>query len=121
MSFVELTLPVCPGVNALYRSFVRPGSRYAVSIKSERYRNWITQAGHELQLQKPGSIPGLFKISLLVPRKRGDLDGFLKATLDLLQTHGVIANDKYCEEINVRWTSSKSMLVVITSLEGANQ
>lgn len=117
---VTLRLPICPGVNALYRAFVRPGAKYATSIKSEAYRRWIKDAGAQLEGQSPACVPGLFEFEMSVPAKaRGDLDGFLKASLDLLEAHGVIENDKHCQRIEV-WRSLEEQEAMVLSVRKRN-
>jgi len=99
----RVVLPFPPSVNALYRSVK------GRSILSERYRNWKTEAGMALNLQKPERFGG--PVSILVEltppnRIRRDIDnaGF-KAVLDLLKTYGVIVDDdsRYVREVTARW------------------
>lgn len=43
-----------------------------------------------------------FHVDAYYPNNRSDLDGCFKATLDLLQKHGAIKNDRYCVKIIAR-------------------
>jgi hypothetical protein len=108
--WVSFALPVAPPVNSLHRTIVRPGARFPTMIKSERYRLWIEEAGKEL---------GFFNISVGIPHKqRADLDAYLKATLDLLQAHLIIENDKLCQRIIIQRTLDQLMMVCVSQ---ANQ
>jgi len=117
--WVSFALPVAPPVNSLHRTIVRPGARFPTMIKSERYRLWIEEAGKELRRQNPSSVLGFFNISVGIPHKqRADLDAYLKATLDLLQAHLIIENDKLCQRIIIQRTLDQLMMVCVSQ---ANQ
>jgi Holliday junction resolvase RusA-like endonuclease len=97
---VYLTLPPPISTNAIWRSFAR-GKR-VTTIKSQKYRDWITVAGWELESQNPGKIVGSYGMTIKVPRKsRIDLDNAIKAIGDLLQAHGVVGNDRNCSQITI--------------------
>ena len=114
--WAALSLPVAIPVNRLHRTIVRPNARFATLIKSEQYREWLINAGTQLELQKPARVEGYFGLSVGIPStSRGDLDGYLKATLDLLQTHGVIENDRLCQRIIIQKTLDNEMTVTIVS------
>lgn len=38
-----------------------------------------------------------------IPKRSRDLDNLIKATLDLLQTNGIIENDRHVCEISAKW------------------
>lgn len=96
---VVLTLPFPPSVNALWSPNGKGGVR-----RSPRYSSWITAAGNELLIQRPGRIDGKYAMHLSLSRRRPvDLDNTIKAVSDLLQAHGVIANDKHAERIVLDW------------------
>lgn len=60
-------------------------------------------------------IEGQFKASIEVKRpdkRRRDIDGFAKATLDMLESAGVIENDCLCVEITSRWVNEGPDMVV---------
>jgi Holliday junction resolvase RusA-like endonuclease len=114
--WVSLRLPTAPLVNRLHRTIVRPGARFATLIKSEQYREWLINAGKQLELQNPACVQGYFGISIGIPHKsRGDLDGYLKATLDLLQAHGVIDNDRFCQRILIQKSIEEEMTISIVA------
>lgn len=116
---VTIYLPPPISINALHRAYVRPGASYATTIKSEKYRRWISQAGYEIELQKPGRIDGAYGIRISVPKKtRIDLGNAEKAISDLLQAHGIIANDRLCQRIEVYRGEQENTQVQLFSTNG---
>ena len=99
---VSLSLPMPPSTNHLFATF--NGKR----IKTKPYRDWITEAGWQLHLQRAGGIEGRFSIEVLIPRpaRKGkiDLDNRLKPLLDVLKKHGVIVDDSLAERITLAWS-----------------
>jgi Holliday junction resolvase RusA-like endonuclease len=98
---MKVTLPAPPSMNAIWRAV---GGRV---IKSEVYRAWIRHAGLELMAQRPKAITGPVKVEVLcVENGRRDLDGHLKAVLDLMVTHKLIDGDrcKTVREITMSWS-----------------
>lgn len=95
---VDLSLP--PSVNALW--FNRPG---VGRVRSTTYQTWIKSAGWELRSQRPPRIAGDISVSIRAGRtsKRRDLDGCLKALLDILVTHEVIEDDRYVTALAAIW------------------
>lgn len=113
---VTLYLPPPISVNALYRSFAM-GKRLA-TIKSQKYRDWLVQAGDMLEAQKPACVPGYYAIGIAVPAKtRIDLGNVEKSVSDLLQAHHVIENDRLCERIEIWRGSEDRMLVAVKKHE----
>lgn len=113
---VTLYLPPPISVNAMYRSFAM-GKRLA-TIKSQKYRDWIREAGDMLEAQKPACVPGYYAIGIAVPAKtRVDIGNVEKAVSDLLQTHNVIENDRLCERIEIWRGAEDRMLVSIRKFE----
>lgn len=94
MTTVALNLPRPPSVNNLFVNVPGKGR-----IKSADYRNWIATAGWMLKAQRPASIKGGYRVLILVGPTRADLGNCEKALSDLLQTHGVIENDRLCQGI----------------------
>lgn len=85
---VTLSLTLPPSTNALYAN-VRGKGR----VKTKRYREWIEAAGWELASQRPGRVPGWYRLTVLIPAKASlDADN-LKALSDLLKRHNVIDDD----------------------------
>jgi Holliday junction resolvase RusA-like endonuclease len=94
---VQLTLPLSPSLNGMFKPIGR-----ARHIQSEQYREWITEAGWELQAQRPPKIDGAYDAAIFVnPKMRGDIDNRIKATLDLLVKHGVTADDSKANSIGI--------------------
>jgi len=93
---VILTLPRPPSCNNL---FVNVGRK---RVTSKRYKAWQTEAGWELQRQRPGRIAGEWQIDIALPIGTvADLDNLAKPILDLLVKHGVVADDKFCTRLSV--------------------
>lgn len=110
---VVLRLPPPISANAIWRSF---GGR---NIKSQKYREWLVEAGWKLQSQNPGRIDGAYGLTIRVPRKcRLDLDNVPKAISDLAQAHGVISNDRLCEKILVeRGVEDETVVMFVSTKE----
>jgi crossover junction endodeoxyribonuclease RusA len=101
-SCVELYLPYPPSANALWRY----GNKRV--FKSTEYVEWQKNAGAMLNSQQPGTILGPYKLAIQL-REGGtgaDLDNLVKPTNDLLQSAGVIENDKHCRQVSLRWVTS---------------
>ena len=101
MTTLELPLP--PSVNRLWRS-----NRGRVHVSS-RYKSWRRSAGWELVLQKPERLEGWVRISIAAgapDRRRRDVDGLAKATLDLLVEHQVIADDSLVASLSSMYRST---------------
>lgn len=97
---VTITLPFPPSVNRLYRSF---GGR---SIKSKAYREWELAAAWAIKSQKPKTIKGPYKLTILLTppdKRKRDLGNLEKAISDALQTAGVIENDHLCRSMTIAW------------------
>jgi len=87
-----ISLPFPPSVNAMYRNVPGRGR-----VKDDPYKRWIENAGWELLSQRPRKFKQRVsvRISMNPPRRScGDVDNRIKAVLDLLTRHGVIADDK---------------------------
>lgn len=76
---------------------------YPVMYKSKKAKAWIEQATWELySQQKKKRIDADIILYVTVYKKRTtDIDNFMKATMDLLETAGVIKNDKQVAELHV--------------------
>jgi Holliday junction resolvase RusA-like endonuclease len=98
---LKVTIPTPPSTNAIWRAV---NGRV---IKSAEYRAWITQAGLVLMSQRPKSVTGPCNVRVCCETNgRRDLDGYLKATLDLLVTHKLIDSDrcKTVRQITLDWS-----------------
>jgi Holliday junction resolvase RusA-like endonuclease len=108
---VELPMPI--STNRLWVP-IRRGSSVSV-VKSKDYLAWISEAGYKLNSQRPGMVVGHFAFHLWVGRNRLDLDNAVKAALDLLQSQGVIENDRLCVSLRVKREDSYGMRAMVVS------
>lgn len=91
---VVLTLPAPPSLNELW---TKRGRKWVCTPK---YRQWKSDAGWTLQLQRPRRGSGPFSIRLYASESRiADVDNLLKPVLDLLVEHGVTVDDKYARSV----------------------
>jgi crossover junction endodeoxyribonuclease RusA len=100
---ITLNLPYPPSANHLWRR-ARKGM-----MLSERYENWLAEAGWTAKAQRPGRILGRYKLSIHALRpdkRRRDLDNIIKPISDLLKSVGVIEDDSLCEMITARWVTA---------------
>jgi crossover junction endodeoxyribonuclease RusA len=98
---MKITLPAPPSPNAIWRAVK------GRVIRSEEYRAWIRHAGFVLISQRPTRTAGPQNVRVCVQTNmRRDLDGYLKATLDLLVTHKIIESDrcKTVRRIELEWS-----------------
>ena len=97
---IRFNLPIPPPTNNLFATG-RSGRRFV----SKRYAEWRTDACWRLQMQTRATITGPYCITVALPMKMaGDVDGRLKAPLDLLVSLGITPDDKHC----VRATAERS-------------
>jgi Holliday junction resolvase RusA-like endonuclease len=98
---IVLDLPQPPSVNRIWRRAKRG------MIKSDIYTRWLKTADDMLltmgQLRGVKPIVGKFTALIVVKRSRLDLDNNSKAVLDFLQSRCFIVDDKFCEELTLRW------------------
>jgi Holliday junction resolvase RusA-like endonuclease len=95
---LDVTIP--PSVNRLWRH-----DRAGRVFRSAAYEDWIAEAGWELRTQRPKPVSSPVRIVLRagLPDRPRDLDNIGKATLDLLQTHGLIRNDLDVVHLTMQW------------------
>lgn len=113
-----------PPVNNLY---VSAGKR---RIKSERYRRWLEQMGWEIKA--PGGImpardriAGKVAVTVDVGRPftstgkiiKSDIDGRLKAALDLLVMMDLIDDDSGVDDVRARWRMEPGCTITVTRHE----
>lgn len=112
---VELRLPLPPSTNNLFRNVPGRGR-----VRTSDYRSWLTVAGSELLIQRPGHVAGDVVVDVRVPRgsRRRDLDNFGKALCDLLVRHAVIEDDSRVGDYRVRWGEEAACVVAVTPLAG---
>ncbi len=110
---MTLRLPVPPSVNSLYANIPGVGR-----ITSRRYKQWQTEVGWQILIQKPQRIIGPYALAITVPQKmRGDIDGRLKAILDLLWKQRVTSDDSLCESVSIKRGDVTEMEIEIRAVE----
>ena len=89
MTVVSLPFPV--SVNAMF------ADGKTRRHKSQRYADWLLEAGYALNRQKPPPVPGKVVIHYELQdgrdKRERDCFNFEKGVTDLLVTHGVIERD----------------------------
>ena len=93
-----------PSVNHIYRH-TRKGT-----FKTTAYVGWAAAVGHQVNRQMEGQPkwtgPVYVTVAMRCPRANSDIDNRLKGLGDLLQAHGVIANDKHIHGWNAFWSDT---------------
>lgn len=101
-----LDLPPPISVNRIWRK-----TKTGV-IKSDAYQKWIRRADAMLletgQLKGLKTIVGPFTALIIVKRSNLDLDNNSKCLLDFVQSRNFIVDDKFCEELTLRWGNAPS-------------
>lgn len=101
--------------NALYRSI------RGRNIKSKEARDFVRDAGAELEAQKPCCVPGPYALRIALSKTtRADCDNSLKAMIDLLHMHGVVEGDgkRFLRRIEVWFSTNDKTMVQIISTRG---
>lgn len=110
VGYVALDLPRPISTNVLWRP--RPGGM----CKSQAYKDWLTEAGLVLNTQRPGKVEGPYALTIRVTKAwKGDCDNCCKAVGDLLQTHGVIENDRLCQRVLIERSDVPGVSVLVCS------
>jgi crossover junction endodeoxyribonuclease RusA len=106
---VVVELPPPPSSNNL---FLSRGRR---RVRTPRYRAWQEAAGWQLLVQRPGRITGPWQADITLPSGvRGDIDNRVKAILDLLVAHRIVADDKFCQRVSIEKTDeTESVLITV--------
>ena len=110
--YVDLLFGIKPiSTNAIWRSF------NGRNILSKEYREWKVAAGAELQTQNPAHVSGPYGLRIILKKgSRLDLDNSVKAFSDLLVQHGVVADDRHMQNLEVRrGTHDKTLIQVIST------
>ena len=114
VQFVAVDLPKPISTNNLWKPVKR--GKHAYMIASKEYLDWQSLAGLTLNTQRPGLVEGPYALTITVSSKwRGDLDNCIKAASDVLQSQGVITNDKHAQEITIRRGDCEGMKVLVVS------
>lgn len=113
---VEIRLPRPISKNNL-RSYGR-GRPYT----SAEYAAWKEACGWAIQLHRPklGRIAGPYSlhIRLCATETRIDLGNAEQALSDLMQTHGLIDNDRKAQSITSDWGADTGVIVILEKAEG---
>lgn len=103
MTAIRITLPIPPSVNAMYRNVPGRGR-----VSTAALVNWKAAAGWQLKSQRPNPITGFYRFALYLPQDmRGDIDGRLKAPIDLMVSHSITPDDRFAKSV----TAERSDLV----------
>lgn len=102
----RLTLAALPpSVNSIWRH-TKGGKTY----RTADYMTWQNGEGWSITAQLRGQHkftgPVYLTIAMRRPRGNSDIDNRLKGTFDLLQSTGVIDNDKNIMGVNAYWSAS---------------
>ncbi len=88
---IVLNLPFPPSTNNLFVNGLRG------RFPSQKYADWITEAGWELTRQRPAKVAGqvnlIFEFQEGRDKRKRDVTNLIKAPEDLLVKHGVIEAD----------------------------
>lgn len=119
MTVIELPFPI--SVNAMYAD----GSTRR--IKSQKYCDWILEAGYRLNRQRPSSIKGpvtiKYELQEVEDRWLRDCFNFEKGVTDLLVSHKIIEADhrKILRGGEVWWNPDVSGVRITISPVGENR
>ena len=107
---IQLTLPLAPSVNALWRI---SGSRM---YRTKVYKDWLEEAGWMIREQTKDMIEGEYALHIRAQKtnKRRDLDNILKATSDLLVQMKIVEDDSQCVALAAEWAKLTSAPMVVT-------
>lgn len=117
MTVLELPFPI--SVNAMF------ADGKTRRHKSQRYADWVAEAGWVLKSQRPTPVRGQVSIHYEFEeqpdKRKRDAFNFEKGVTDLLVAHGVIEADDHTilRKGSVEWSSAvKGVRVTIKQLEG---
>jgi len=97
---VILHFPVPPSVNNLFHTKANKGR-----AKTKHYLAWIEEAGWRLREQHPRAVQGWYVMQVELPVNcRADLGNHEKALSDLLVSHRVVKDDRFCWALYIERT-----------------
>lgn len=107
-------LPMPPSSNGLFANG-KNGGRF----KTQRYCDWINEAGVEILRQRPAKLAGPVTLLYEVQRPKGrrfDLGNREKALTDLLVSHRIIQadDDTIVQEIRLKWADVEGVRVTVS-------
>ena len=96
---IVLDLPLAPTIN---QCFVMNAGRGKDRRTSPIYTAFQWEAALELKAMQPKPrVEGKYSIRLSWPEKdRADVDGRVKAAMDILVKHGVTDDDRHCVQVS---------------------
>lgn len=100
---------VPPSSNAAYKNVAGKGR-----AKTQRYRDWLTAFGYDLNLAMRGQQPvkGPYVMVITIDRrtrhKLSDVENRAKVTSDALVAHGIVEDDRFAESVTVKWGQTES-------------
>lgn len=116
---VEIALPRPPSVNRLWR--MGNGRMF----KSAEYTAWIAKCFQSIQGAKVPSVLGKYKLMIRVARpdkRRRDIDNYIKAVSDFLQSAKIIQDDSLCEAVYCKWVEGgPEMLINVYPVRGHHE
>lgn len=106
-AIVHFEIPLPPSVNALYANVPGVGR-----VKTAKYKAWLLKAKMGLLSDanmwsraakriQTAMLDGYEAIIHVPERMRGDIDGRIKAILDLFVSIGFTPDDKFCRSVTV--------------------
>lgn len=113
----RLVLPFPPSVNAMYANGGNKRGRH----KTAKYKAWEQEASEAINdSHRQGMLDYSLCIALKAPDKRArDLGNLEKAVSDLLVSHGVVKDDRYCRRLTMFWdeTATDECVVLVMPAE----
>lgn len=104
------TKHIPPSANACFSNVKGKGR-----VRTKRYNTWIAAAGWDFNGK--GKVSGRFACVITIDRSKrrsnADIDNRIKPTLDLLQKHGLIEDDKLCESVTCKWGEADGGMSVL--------
>jgi crossover junction endodeoxyribonuclease RusA len=101
---ITFTIDAPPSVNKVWR---HAGKRV---FRDPRYVAWQRTAGWEITAKRPGRFSPGTKVAVTVkagkPKRARDLDNYGKGILDLMQSLGIIDNDRNVADLRLAWDSN---------------
>lgn len=119
VSYVYLQFDAPPSVNASTLNVAGKGR-----VKTQVYKDWLRDAGWQINAQRPGHVSGRYHLTIKVRRAslRRDLDNYVKLTGDILVKMGIIDDDVHAESINLAWTDEgEGVSCMIASAQQASE
>jgi len=112
---IEITLPVPPSVNRYWRSGIVNGhTQVFLSDEARAYKREVELLTRHLE---PLTRHVALNLTIFRPRRKGDLDNYLKALLDAIKGSVYLDDDQVVEISAYRDDDSKNPRVVLSAWE----